>query len=163
MERCYSKFYCLYLPNLNTFLHLQHLQLFFPTRTSANVTSCVHICSPALTPPHCHRRTSRPLIRFCHSLLEIHWLLPNLDENPNPSPGLHLQHTWVLPASRYCPHSHLLSSPQGLCTFSSLYLEHPYFYSANGGLLLMIQRTLPRPPHLKKPLLITLNPVLLHS
>ena len=150
-----------YLPNLNAFLHLQHLQLFFPTWTSANVTSCVHTCSPALTPPHCHRRTSGLLIRFCHPLLEIHGLLPNLNENPSPSPDLHLQHTQVLPAS-LIPSTYFLSSPQGLCTFSSLYLEHPYCYSARGRLLLMIQRSLPRTPHLKKPLLTSLNHVLLH-
>lgn len=107
------KFYCLYLPNLNTFLHLQHLQLFFPTWTSANVTSCVHICSPALTLPHCHRRTSRLLMRLSF-LLEIHWLLPNLDANPNPSPGLPLQHTQVLPASLMPPPPPLIFTPGSL-------------------------------------------------
>lgn len=148
MERCVTPLQVLLSLSPKSgilFLHPPTSPTIFPTLTSANVTSCVHICSSALTLPHCHRRTSRLLMRLSF-LLEIHWLLPTRCKS-NPSPGLPPAHagTACFPDAP-TPTSY---SPQGLCTFSSLTQNILTSILAMVGSF-MIQRGLPCSPAFKE-------------
>ena len=136
----YYKFCCLYLPNWNIFLYLQHLQLLFPTWTSANVT---YLLGPHLLPsPHPSTQSQRDLMTSNQSLS---FPAGNLLASPKlrlKSQSLTLSSHLAQVGPACFPDLTSSSSPQGLCTFYSRYQEHCYCYSAHGWHLLIIPRSL---------------------
>lgn len=130
-----------------------------------DLSKCDLLCPHLLPSPHPSTLSQKDLKATNQILSFPAW-------NPLASPKLRWKSqsfTWSSPPAHAGPACFLIPPPLPplILTPGSLHFlfspPRTCFYSAHGQLLLMIQRSLPRPPHLKKPLLITLNPVLLHS